>query len=228
VLSDGLVRQKAIGSRNSTPSRASRSPELEDSPAPLVVNARVAALRDPASSSSRRVSTPSAPRSSSSGPYGELVRHGSAKKRQRETPYEGEGKETPSQPQRRRSSASARHVEPPSNHHISHSHIADSSMDPEESMRHHSRSSAPVTISGLPVLVEAASRRQSALAETDASREKVAAPRPGRLIAHEKTRSSSRLGLVAPFGMPLPPVVEYKSEVRRASCPDVKADEGSP
>jgi hypothetical protein len=74
----------------------------------------------------------------------------------------------------------------------------------------------PLTASGLPILVEAASRREESIAEATASRDKVAAGRVGRLIAREKTRASTRLGLVSPFGMPFPAPVEWKSEVSPA------------
>jgi hypothetical protein len=79
-----------------------------------------------------------------------------------------------------------------------------------------------MTSSGLPCLVEAATRREDAIVESLAARAKVQAVHEGkvvsRLVAREKTRGSTRIGLVAPFGMPLPPVVEYKSEVSSQAC----------
>ncbi|OWZ78774.1 hypothetical protein C365_02413 [Cryptococcus neoformans Bt85] len=70
----------------------------------------------------------------------------------------------------------------------------------------------PLTASGLPCLIEAASRRESALQEAKASKARAAEPRKGRLISWEKTRTSTRLGVVSPFGLPIPGVVEYKYE----------------
>lgn len=73
----------------------------------------------------------------------------------------------------------------------------------------------PLTASGLPCLIEAASRRESALKEAEASKARAAEPRKGRLINREKTRMSKRLGVVSPFGLPIPGVVEYKYEVSK-------------
>lgn len=73
----------------------------------------------------------------------------------------------------------------------------------------------PLTASGLPCLIEAASRRESALQEAKASKARAAEPRKGRLISWEKTRTSTRLGVVSPFGLPIPGVVEYKYEVSK-------------
>lgn len=73
----------------------------------------------------------------------------------------------------------------------------------------------PFTASGLPCLIEAASRRESALQEAEASKARAAEPRKGRLISREKTRMSTRLGVVSPFGLPIPGVVEYKYEVSK-------------
>lgn len=82
---------------------------------------------------------------------------------------------------------------------------------------------APVTMSGLPCLIEAACRREAAIEEAEAARAKVEARKEAsnggekvsRILAREKTRTSGRLGLVLPFGMPFPPVLEWKSEVSR-------------
>lgn len=71
----------------------------------------------------------------------------------------------------------------------------------------------------MPCLVEAAQKRESAILEALAAKAKVdaAAPRaPGSRrprIAREKTRESSRLSSATPFGMPIPPPVENKTEV---------------
>lgn len=73
----------------------------------------------------------------------------------------------------------------------------------------------PDTLSGLPVLLEAASRREASEAETIESKARFAAGRIGRLLVREKTRASGRLGLVSPFGMGMPVAVEWKSEVSR-------------
>lgn len=70
----------------------------------------------------------------------------------------------------------------------------------------------PQNASGLPYLVEAASRRETSIEETLTSQARVAQGRTNRFIAREKTRASSRLGLVHPFGMPFPANVEWKSE----------------
>ncbi|RSH81250.1 uncharacterized protein EHS24_008687 [Apiotrichum porosum] len=77
---------------------------------------------------------------------------------------------------------------------------------------------APSTPSGVPCLIEAAQKRESAILEALAAKAKVdaAAPRaPGSRrprIAREKTRESSRLSSATPFGMPIPPPVENKTE----------------
>ncbi|KAK4689888.1 hypothetical protein P7C73_g248, partial [Tremellales sp. Uapishka_1] len=75
----------------------------------------------------------------------------------------------------------------------------------------------PLTQSGLPCLIEAASRRQSAIEEADAARQKIElAKKSGtptsKFIPREKTRESTRLSKILPFGMGLPPIVEWKSE----------------
>lgn len=70
----------------------------------------------------------------------------------------------------------------------------------------------PQSASGLPYLLEAASRRETSIEETLSSQARVAQGRTNRFIAREKTRASSRLGLVHPFGMPFPANVEWKSE----------------
>lgn len=78
----------------------------------------------------------------------------------------------------------------------------------------------PQTLSGQPCLLEAANRRLSAQVETDLSKLRVAqqksgeVPKKGRLVAREKTRVSRRLMEgVKGFGMGVPGVVEWKSEV---------------
>ena len=80
----------------------------------------------------------------------------------------------------------------------------------------------PLAPSGIPCLLEAATRREVALEETTAAHAKVEAAakasndnghKASRFIAREKTRTSGRLDIVQPFGMPFPPVLEFKSEV---------------
>ncbi|WVO15000.1 hypothetical protein L204_102643 [Cryptococcus depauperatus] len=70
----------------------------------------------------------------------------------------------------------------------------------------------PVTLSGTPCLLEAASRRESALEEAEKCKALLSKNGKGRLMKYEKTRTSERLGAVNPFGMPLPGTIEYKSE----------------
>jgi len=176
-------------------------------------------LRDPSSGPTRRASTS---RSSRYEKEQERTILAGTKKRNSHTP-DPPDVTSPTRSQRRRGSTS-RTSEVKSEVHQAVNGISASNGDEnpialDRRAHHHSPFYPPLTISGQPVLVEAASRRESAVVETDASRHKIAIASPSRYIAREKTRSSSSLGMVAPFGMPLPSVVEYKSEVcRRSHC----------
>jgi hypothetical protein len=80
----------------------------------------------------------------------------------------------------------------------------------------------PTTASGLPCLIEAAKKREEAIAEALAQQAKILARKEGlkegkkvsRFIAREKTRTSGRLGLGLPFGLPFPAILEVRAEVR--------------
>jgi hypothetical protein len=82
----------------------------------------------------------------------------------------------------------------------------------------------PLTPSGLPCLIEAANRREAALEESLAAKARVEARSEGlkdgkkvsRFLAREKTRTSGRMGVVLPFGMPFPAELEQKYDVSQA------------
>ena len=90
----------------------------------------------------------------------------------------------------------------------------------------------PLTPSGLPCLIEAANRREAALEESLAAKARVEArkeelkdgKRVSRFLAREKTRTSGRMGVVLPFGMPFPAELEQKYDVSLASGVTAEAD----
>lgn len=220
---DTRIRQKRAESMTPTltPSRASGSADVEEDEeelGPPIVNARIAALKDPVSRSSRSASTPTA--AYRSQPYDERVSTSTRRKRKLETLEPPDQVDSPNRPARRRNSAT-KQAGKAVKHDIVPVDLTHSSAATDRRTRHHSPFFPPLTGSRQAVLVEAASRRESASAETDASREKVITPGSNRTSSRDKTRTSSRLGLVAPFGMPLPPVVEFKSEVRHVRPPSV-------
>jgi len=79
----------------------------------------------------------------------------------------------------------------------------------------------PMTASGLPCLIDAANRRESEAEEALAAQARVQARQEGlkegkkvsRFIAREKTRTSGRLGLGSPFGLPFPAILEQRADV---------------
>ncbi|KAK8849781.1 hypothetical protein IAR55_005117 [Kwoniella newhampshirensis] len=70
----------------------------------------------------------------------------------------------------------------------------------------------PVASTGVPCLIEAATRRELVQGESVISKQRSEISRIGKLIVREKTRASRRLEEVHPFGLPVPSVVESKSE----------------
>ncbi|CAD6571536.1 MAG: hypothetical protein TREMPRED_000308 [Tremellales sp. Tagirdzhanova-0007] len=202
-------KQKAIGSRNSTPSGISLSGEEDVSPAPPVLNARVAALRNLPSVAARR-SLPLAPTVVQRSDLNERSSRTSPRKRRR-AGSQRDG-ETPSRPQRRISRYSQTEGVAHALHDISHPHDPDNPPRFNRRGQRESPFQPPLTQSGQPILVEAAARRESALAESDDGHIEVATHRSSRLVAPAKVRMSSRLEAVIPFGMPIPSVVDLKYE----------------
>ncbi|ODO03565.1 hypothetical protein L198_02413 [Cryptococcus wingfieldii CBS 7118] len=187
--------RKQKGDRHSSPSQT---------PEPSVLPARVAALRDPAFTSSKS----SKRKRSSISLSAETAKEEETPKKaakasngQRRSQVFESGEYEEVTPSRRKNSIKTHQPpnisEPPA---LSVLPTAEPLFVP------------PLTASGMPVLVEAASRRELAIKEQEESKSRSGAPREGRLIKYEKTRISRRLDLVSPFGMPVPGVVEYKSE----------------
>lgn len=221
-----------------TPSRISSSPSL--SPAPAVLPARVAALRDQLSASRRKsgsnvIEKEHSPLLETKSPVVYTSRNSPRKRKRSASTSLHEAPHEPSKASRRVPRRSS-HTVPPPLFPSDQTEILDQSQPPSPPSPKRSRSPffPPQTQSGLPCLVEAASRRESAIDEITSSRlraaqqraEAVVGKRNSRLIAREKTRGSERLGLVLPFGVAVPGVVEYKSEVGRfARCwGEIKAD----
>ncbi|WVQ77516.1 hypothetical protein IAR50_007202 [Cryptococcus sp. DSM 104548] len=185
--------RKQKGDRVSSPSQT---------PEPSVLPARVAALRDPASGSIKRkrssMGQSAEPGEEEETPKKTAKAVGGQRKSQ---VFHAGGDVSEVTPSRRKNSIKAH--QPP--------HILEApALTPKSTFE--PVFVPPLTASGMPVLVEAASRRELAIREQEESKSKLEAPREGRLIKYEKTRISRRLDLVSPFGMPVPGVVEYKSE----------------
>lgn len=231
-------RAASISASTPTPERTiESSPRLSSSPAP-VLPARVTALRDPASQRKSRTSTSSRESPRQAAPpkpaKEELVSEYDDPSillpRKRKRPSNSQPKlytqttlsfvkiESKSMPIDSEISLEPQNVTAPN---------AQSDGDPPLSTLSRSPSLSvepfqpPSTVSGLPCLIEAAARREAAIEEAEAARAKVEArmiasqggEKVSRIRAREKTRTSGRLGTVLPFGLPFPPVLEWKSEV---------------
>ncbi|WVQ84445.1 hypothetical protein IAT38_006597 [Cryptococcus sp. DSM 104549] len=220
-------------SRLSTPSRLSEARSI--SPHPAVLPARVAALRDPAvSSSSKRkrgrhslaeerddvdeeyVDTPSKRAVKSNGSKGRAQKQ----KDEDEAAYGGDEKKAggTAVPARRSSRSSkvrtpdptASSQQPPF---TSHPPLAPTAITTSQASSPSTPFYPPMTLSGLPCLVEAASRRETSLEDAALANVRSAdRTRKGRSAPLEKTRASRRLEMTSPFGLPVPGVVECKSE----------------
>ncbi|ORY34604.1 hypothetical protein BCR39DRAFT_513576 [Naematelia encephala] len=221
-------KTKGIERTTSSPAGTSRSPSRSVSPVP--VPPRVAALREPvitkrrqplpAATTKRRPSSPGT-KMEVDEPVVDKGNNSIPETQARESRSSRAARsQSSSKSKRKRSHSVSADVDAenditgPSQH--SPSISPDAELDTRRA-RHHSPFFPPLTISGLPCLVEAASRRQDAQTERTLS---AAGKRSGRPLVREKTRTSGRLGTIAPFGLPVPPVVEWKSEFTLTDEPD--------
>ncbi|WWD20411.1 hypothetical protein CI109_104887 [Kwoniella shandongensis] len=245
-------------SRLSTPSRASQSMSL--TPPPIILPARVAALRDTSTASakrkrrstggiagdaaeedspSRKTRTVEMSRASPKALGKEVKTYGKRKRSESRVVEEEEQEEDESQEEqdseetqnrRGRSRPPAGAQAPPASSPQDSSSRLRLSAQQQSTLIQTTLNFAPtpvtaisqsrplppppptITSTAVPCLIEAAARRETSQDETAISKQRAESPRNGRLIAREKTRASRRLEVVHPFGLPVPSVVEYKSE----------------